>query len=198
MDEHIYTVYVHIDPEGKRYYGSTQQDPKKRWLCGHGYPNNKYFTDAINKFGWSNFQHIIIAKGLTKEEAFWLEIELINTWNTTNPNNGYNRTKGGYGTNGWNPSEETRKKMSDAKVGKYTGKNHSKTKPVICLTTKRIFHTIEDGAKCYGVISSNIIKCCKGKHKSSGKLNGQKLVWRYLVWKHDKKFRIIGNIFKLM
>ena len=36
-----YTVYVHIDPEGKRYYGATMMDVKKRWK--YGYRNNKKY-----------------------------------------------------------------------------------------------------------------------------------------------------------
>lgn len=203
-----YTVYVHIDPEGKRYYGATKQRVKKRWKNGKGYPHNKYFTEAILKHGWDNFQHIIVAKGLSKDEAYCLEEELIEVWDTTNPDKGYNITKGGYGTNGWNPTDDTKNKMSEAKKGKYygknhpmygkhhseetrkkmsenhadfNGKNHPQAKSVICLTTKRIFCTVKEGAKYYGIKSSGTItECCNGKRKSAGKYNGQKLLWRYI------------------
>ena len=37
----------------------------------------------------------------------------------------------------------------------------------------------------------NISNCCRGKYNYCGKLpDGTKLVWRYLVWNHNKKFRI--------
>lgn len=46
-----YTVYVHITSDGKRYYGATKQDIKKRWKNGRGYKHNKYFNDVIQKYG---------------------------------------------------------------------------------------------------------------------------------------------------
>ena len=66
---------------------------------GKGYKRN-YFTNAINKYGWDNFQHIIIAKGLSEDEAKWLEMELIRLWDTTNQNNGYNILSGGQTNSG--------------------------------------------------------------------------------------------------
>ena len=83
-------------------------------------------------------------------------------------------------------TKETKNKMSKQRKGK----NNGNAKSIICLTTKRIFFTIEDGAKFYNCHGSSIGQCCKGKLKSCGKLNGTKLVWRYLVWKHNKKYRI--------
>ncbi len=223
-----YTVYLHISPDGKRYYGATKQNVNRRWRKnGEGYRGNKNFTNVIEKYGWDNFQHIVIAKGLTKEEAHWLEIELIKAWDTTNPDKGYNITKGGASANGWNPPEETRKKLSKARKGKcvgknnpmygkygensprygkhhteearkkmsensrgkYIGKNSPRAKAVICITTKRIFHTAKEGGEYYNCASSSIIRCCQGKLKSAGKLNETKLVWRYLVWNHNKIYR---------
>lgn len=209
-----YTVYLHISPNGKRYYGITIQDVKKRWNSGYGYPNNKYFTNAIKKYGWNNFEHIIVVKGLNEEEAKWLEIELIKEWDTTDRDKGYNITKGGESANGWHPSEETIKKMrqnhadfrgeNNPNYGKHfseehrkklsenhadvSGKNHPRAKSVICLTTKRIFHTAKEGSKYYG--AGHVVECCQGKLKSAGKYNGEKLVWRYLNWNHNKTYRI--------
>jgi group I intron endonuclease len=108
-----YTVYIHISPSNKRYIGITSIKPFKRWNNGKGYKNNEHFFRAINKYGWDNFQHIIIAKGLDEETAQWLEIELIREWDSTNPNKGYNKTLGGESCNGWTPSEETRQRMSE-------------------------------------------------------------------------------------
>lgn len=90
-----YTVYMHVSPSGKRYIGLTSLKSKRRWNNGNGYKPNKYFTNAINKYGWDNFQHIIIARNLTKEDACWLEIELIKVLNTTNREYGYNISLGG-------------------------------------------------------------------------------------------------------
>ena len=86
-----------------------------------------------------------------------------------------------------NLSKETIEKMRSAKLGK---KNNN-AKKIICITTKQVFYTTRDGAKFYDIDNSSIVKCCKGKLKSAGKLSdGTKLVWRYLVWEHGKKFRI--------
>ena len=122
-----YKVYVHINKiNGKRYFGITKQEVEKRWLNGKGYNKNKYFTNAINKYGWNNFEHIVIAKGLTEEEAKWLEIELIREWNTTNRDKGYNITLGGEGGNGYKHTEEARKKISEAGKGKTHTEEHRK------------------------------------------------------------------------
>ena len=112
-----YVVYVHINKtNGKRYYGITCQKPERRWRNGNGY-KTQYFVNAINKYGWDGFEHIIMARGLTEEEAKWLEIEMIAAYNTTNPRYGYNMTKGGEGANGHIVSKETREKISIALSG---------------------------------------------------------------------------------
>lgn len=83
-------------------------------------------------------------------------------------------------------SEETKKKMSEARKGKYTGKYTGKKNPrarkVICITTGETFNYIREGAKKYNVAHQNISDCCKGKIKSAGKhpTTGEKLVWRYI------------------
>ena len=139
-----YTIYMHVSPSNKRYIGITSQTPKQRWLNGNSYKTQQYFWRAIEKYGWDNFKHIIIAKGLIENEAKWLEIELIKIWDTTNPNKGYNISLGGEGANFYN-------------------------------------------IKSKGHISS----CCRGKRKHCGKLqDGTKLKWKYLIWKHNKKYRI--------
>ena len=119
MSENNYKVYIHINKtNGKRYYGITKQEPKKRWQNGKKYGNNDHFTNAINYYGWGNFDHIVIARGLTEEEAKWLEIELIREFDTTNRDKGYNITKGGEGTNGYKHTEETRKNIGKIHKGK--------------------------------------------------------------------------------
>lgn len=84
---------------------------------------------------------------------------------------------------------ERNNRKGNPMYGKY-GKNNPTSKSVICITTKRIFFSINDGANYYRLKGGNITNCCQGKKKSAGKLNGKKLVWRYLVWKHDKIYRI--------
>lgn len=98
-----------------------------------------------------------------------------------------------YEKNPWDyMSEETKKEKSKKMSERMSGKNNPRTKAVICLTTKRIFLTVKEGAKYYKIKGdANISKCCKGELKSAGKLpNGTKLVWRYLVWNHNRKYYI--------
>lgn len=85
---------------------------------------NSHFTRAIEKYGWDNFQHIIVTRGLTEDEAKWLEVELIKVWDTTNQDKGYNQTFGGDGVKGRITSEETRKKLSESHKGIFAGENN--------------------------------------------------------------------------
>ena len=64
-----FTVYMHVSPNGKRYIGITSQEPKLRWAGGSGYSDNKHFKSAIDKYGWNNFEHIIVASGLSLKAA---------------------------------------------------------------------------------------------------------------------------------
>lgn len=78
---------------------------------------------------------------------------------------------------------------------KVKGRNNYNIAPVICLNTKRIFVTIDEGAKFYNIKSkTNITKCCKGERKSCGKLeDGTKLVWKYVKINHNKKYKILND-----
>ncbi len=111
-----YKVYMHIFPNNKVYIGMTCQEPKKRWGNGKNYSENKYMKNAINKYGWKNIQHKIIATNLTKEEAEELEIYFINEkYKSNNRKYGYNIENGGF-HNG-KTSEETKKKQSISHKG---------------------------------------------------------------------------------
>ena len=127
--EKTYCVYIHISPSNKRYIGITSQKPHKRWgKNGRGYLDNSYFTNAIEKYGWDNFQHIIIARGLTEEEAKWIEEELIREWDSTNRSKGYNITKGGESGNGYKWTEEHKQQQSERMSGEGNpmfGNHHS-------------------------------------------------------------------------
>ena len=78
MSECNYSVYCHINKiNGKRYYGITSQRPSRRWRNGAGYVRNPYFSRAINKYGWENFEHIIIYKNCSKQVAEEIEQDLM-------------------------------------------------------------------------------------------------------------------------
>jgi group I intron endonuclease len=115
-----YTVYLHVNKtNGKKYVGITKQRLYKRWQNGNGYKNNQYFYQAITKYGWDGFYHYIIKTGLSCKEAEEIEIYLISKFNSNNYRYGYNITSGG--EVGKTFSEETKRKISESRKGKYKG-----------------------------------------------------------------------------
>lgn len=115
----MYTVYKHTAPNGKTYIGITGRDPVRRWGGGSNYRSNKHFFSAIQLYGWENIKHEIIATGLSKEAAAALEIELIEQYDSTNREKGYNESTGGEApAAGSKHSEETRRKMSESRKGR--------------------------------------------------------------------------------
>ena len=176
-----YKVYVHINKvNGKRYYGITCQKVEKRWANGYGYKGNEYFWNSICKYGWhEGFEHIVVAKGLTEEEAKWLEVELIREHDTTNPKYGYNISLGGD-----IPSEETRKKISEANKGKnkgktlseehrkkigeaHKGKNNSRATKVYCVELEQYFDTITEASEFIGGDKNSISHCLTGNQNTA-------------------------------
>ena len=92
-----YSVYLHKSPNGKLYFGITSREPKIRWNNGNGYRGNSYFWRAIKKYGWENFEHIVLASGLNEQEACDMEVKLIAEYRSNNPLYGYNLSRGGEG-----------------------------------------------------------------------------------------------------
>lgn len=115
-DGRSYCVYKHTSPSGKVYIGMTGTKPEYRWNYGKGYKQQPYFWNAIQKYGWDNFEHIILATQLTKSEAEELEIQLIATYRSNQSEYGYNCDNGGSCVG--KVSEATKQKMSAAKKGK--------------------------------------------------------------------------------
>ena len=97
MEENIknYCVYKHIAPNGKCYIGMTGQTPERRWQNGNGYKSQLLFYRAIEKYGWDNFEHVILEENLTQEDACKKEIYYIEKYQTTNRELGYNISLGG-------------------------------------------------------------------------------------------------------
>ena len=95
-DTRTYYVYVHINKiNNKRYYGITCQLPRERWKLGSQYKSQKKFYNAILKYGWDNFEHIVLYSGLSKKEAAEIEMNLIAEFHTTENDYGYNVSIGG-------------------------------------------------------------------------------------------------------
>ena len=90
-------VYCHINKiNGKRYIGITKNSLKRRCRYnGDGYKKSSRFYNAIKKYGWENFEHIILEKDLTRKEAGEREKYYIQLYNTMDDKYGYNITSGG-------------------------------------------------------------------------------------------------------
>lgn len=80
-----YILYEHVNKEnGKKYIGITN-NPLIRWRNkGIGYKpykgNTSKFWNAIEKYGWDNFEHNILLDGLTFKEACDKEKEEISKY----------------------------------------------------------------------------------------------------------------------
>lgn len=58
--------------------------------------------------------------------------------------------------------------------------NRSNNRSVICITTGEVFRNMSDACNKYPFIDmSNLVKCCKGKTKYCGKLDGTPMYWKY-------------------
>lgn len=106
-----YLVYKHTSPSGKVYIGITCQKITKRWKNGRGYEGCTVFYRAVQKYGWQNIKHEIVAEGLTNEEACLMEQELISKFKSHDPQYGYNMTLGG---ERYDPNDEWRKRASES------------------------------------------------------------------------------------
>lgn len=112
MMNKTYTVYMHRNKiNGKVYIGQTCQRPEKRWDNGRGYETSSRFYNAILKYGWDNFEHVILFTELNLEEANKIEADLISQYNSQNENFGYNITTGG---KNYCHSEETKRKIGQS------------------------------------------------------------------------------------
>lgn len=110
MDRYI--VYKHTSPSGKVYIGITKKEKvRDRWRYGYGYKHNAYFYNAIQKYGWNNIEHEILASNLTLEEACVMEKELIALY--TNKGICYNIAEGGTDGNTKNRTEEEKQHLSN-------------------------------------------------------------------------------------
>lgn len=195
--EKTWTVYAHRNKKNdKKYVGITSKPkPEHRWNSGRGYTENPHFYSAIQKYGWDGFEHIILAVGLDEEWAKSAERNLIKMWKTQDRRYGYNMTSGGDGTPNYHPSDETRMKLSIARMKenlseetlkrrsdglrgrKFTdahkkkiGDGNSKAVDMFTKDGKyvRSFRGAHDAEVECGVSHSHISQCCNGHRMSAG------------------------------
>lgn len=99
----------------KKYIGQSS-NIGKRMYEKHG--NSTYLMHAFKKYGENSFIRYVI-EYCDYNELSLKEMYYIKAWGTKSPD-GYNLTNGGEGNLGWKPSEETKRKISNTKMGSRT------------------------------------------------------------------------------
>lgn len=195
MGDGCFTVYMHIAPNGKKYIGITSKTVEERWANGNGYRHNAHFFDAIHKYGAENFEHVIIAQNLSKEDSCALEKKLIAQYDTTNREKGYNHSVGGelsaYGVKrdseyiaklvarqkGHTVSQKTREKIRKSLTGKPSPKkgipmpDEIKKKtglPVVCVETGVEYFGLNEAQRKTGISSLGIGLCVRNLRETAG------------------------------
>ena len=106
-------IYIHKNKiNNKCYVGqTTMKRIHDRWRTnGVGYIGSPKFYNAIEKYGWNNFEHIVLpAIYTTQEELDQAEIDMIKELNSIE--NGYNSMTGG--KSGYTVTDEHRENISE-------------------------------------------------------------------------------------
>ena len=93
-----YCVYKITNKLNGKIYIGMSKNLKNRWSAnGIHYKQSKRFYNAIQKYGWNNFEKIVLVEGLSFEEACDLEVKNISKYNSRDKKIGYNIAEGGNG-----------------------------------------------------------------------------------------------------
>lgn len=149
-----YCVYMHRNKiNDKKYIGITCRKPEHRWgKDGNSY-KGQIFKTAIDKYGWCNFEHIILFTGLSAEEAYKKEQELIKLYKSNQKEFGYNLSSGGeHGSTGY--------------------LNNAMSIVVYQYDLDGVFiaeyPSLSEAERVTGISNSSISSCCKGKQMYTG------------------------------
>ena len=111
----------------KSYIGKSIRPNERLREHLNGYSHNTVLRRAIKKYGVDAFCVEILESNMPESQLAKLEILHIRFFNSKTPN-GYNFTDGGEGMSGWEPTSETRRRSSEARIGEknhFYGKRHS-------------------------------------------------------------------------
>jgi group I intron endonuclease len=125
----IYSIYL-IRLEGKAVYvGFTSKSADVRWLqhCSDAKRNcPNILHKAIRKYGIESFSVETIYMGDDSNHVLkTMESQFINDHNTFKSNGGYNMTFGGDGCIGYTHTDEAKRKISEASRKSQTGRKAS-------------------------------------------------------------------------
>lgn len=164
----------------KKYIGQSM-DIYRRWkdhkheLNGERH-HNEHLQRAWNRYKELNFEFYILEQceinRLNEVETYY-----INLFDCNNPQCGYNIESGGNANK--IVADETKKKISRARKGKYCGGQNPKAHPAYCPQLDRWFSCLkeieDEGIAC----EAGVRDCLRGKSKTAGKhpLTGKRLTW---------------------
>ena len=120
-DYYIYCYYdTRTDPHTPIYIGRGRKD---RYLQHYKKTHNKYLSNKLDKIKEETGKHALVLKleeNLNNEQANEREIYYISKYGRKDLNTGSlcNLCNGGKATDGWKPSEETKKLWSQQRKGK--------------------------------------------------------------------------------
>lgn len=173
METEKYYVYkITNSINDKVYVGMTQDVDQRRrqHKCYglRGYADNgrttPLYTDMY-ELGVENFKIEVIEEVESKIEAENREAYWMQEFNSVIPN-GYNQAT--FASHGWEWSEESKKKMSESKMGQCMNEDNVNSKPVICLETHEVYPSASEAGRKHNTSMGNIAESCRTYHMSNG------------------------------
>lgn len=199
MQQKKYLIYLHRNKiNGRCYVGQTGTTIQKRWgVNGIAYKKQEYFYSDIEKFGWDNFDHIILEQNLSKDEVNDREKYWIKYYHALAPQ-GYCLTSGG--SDHFSFSQESLKKRSNESKKNWQNEDYRKkisqqrkktwqnpiyrenalkklndpkrpafgSQKVLCVETGQIFSSFREAERNKHISRDNISKTCKGQRETAG------------------------------
>lgn len=170
----MYSICAHINKLNGKVYIGQSSSPENRWKGkGISYRGCHYFYNAIVKYGWDNFHHVVLSSNLTKDEVNRIESVLISYY--VNLGISYNIAPVGFGIIG-SRSEEHKRKISKSLKGV--------PKSEIAKQNMRNNATHHGGKEVAMFDKDNnlikIFKTCKATHIARGvRPSAGGYIWRY-------------------
>lgn len=162
MALNCYKVYMHIFPNGKKYFGSTGATLQQRWNNGRGYCFQNKVFDAICKYGWNNINHYLLFDNLAEREAKAIENALISKYKTYKKTYGYN-TRVSSSDDDFTIPPYKRQRIRCGETGEclYSynppkQKQSVNAKAVTIIETRETFDSVSSAAKAFVITPASI------------------------------------------
>lgn len=167
----IYKIENHIN--NKVYIGQTINSITRRYngtSIETIFKNmhNEHLKNSMRKYGLDNFSIEVLVESDSIDELNYYERYYIESFDSMNPNHGYNKREGGYNNRA---SNELKKRFSKIQT-------ELKGVKVICVNTREVFPSITKAAEKYNVTPETIRTACKDHIKGATSAG---LQWDYYI-----------------